>query len=72
MRDHKALLDTASRTVQLDSLDHGVVVLQLPSPLSTTPSLYHVTAQKLADIRVACVFQMSFLKTCQACLRIEM
>jgi hypothetical protein len=27
MRDHKSLLDTASRTVQLDSLDHGVVVL---------------------------------------------
>jgi hypothetical protein len=27
MRDHKALLDTASRTVQLDSPDHGVMVL---------------------------------------------
>jgi hypothetical protein len=26
MRDHKSLLDTASRTVQLDSPDHGVVV----------------------------------------------
>jgi hypothetical protein len=56
MRDHKALLDTASRTVQLDSLDHGVVVLQLSSPLSTTPSLYHATDQKLEDIRVACEF----------------
>jgi hypothetical protein len=42
MRDHKALLDTASRTVQLDSPDHGVVVLQLPSPPTTTPSSsYH-------------------------------
>jgi hypothetical protein len=41
MRDHKALLDTTSRTVQLDSLDHGVVVLQPPSPSSTTPSLHH-------------------------------
>jgi hypothetical protein len=60
MRDHKALLDTASRTVQLDSLDHGVVVLQLSSPLSTTPSLYHATAQKLEDIRVACEFEDVF------------
>jgi hypothetical protein len=56
MRDHKALLDTTSRTVQLDSLDHGVVVLQMSSPLSTTPSLHHATAQKLEDIRVACEF----------------
>jgi hypothetical protein len=62
MRDHKALLDTASRTVQLDSLDHGVVVLQLSSPLSTTPSLYHATAQKLEDIRVACEFSDVFLE----------
>jgi hypothetical protein len=56
MRDHKALLDTAPHTVQLDSLDHGVVVLQLSSPLSTTPSLYHATAQNLEDIRVAYEF----------------
>jgi hypothetical protein len=27
MRDHKELLGTASHTVQLDSPDHGVVVL---------------------------------------------
>jgi hypothetical protein len=60
MRDHKALLDTASRTVQLDSLDHGVVVLQLSSPLSTAPSLYHATAQKLEDIHVACEFPNVF------------
>jgi hypothetical protein len=62
MRDHKALLDTASRTVQLDSLDHGVVVLPLSSPLSTTPSLYHATAQKLEDIRVAYEFLDVFPK----------
>jgi hypothetical protein len=56
MRDHKVLLNIASRTVQLDSLDHGIVVLQLPSPLSTTPSLHHTTTQKLEDICVACEF----------------
>jgi hypothetical protein len=56
MRDHKALLNTASRTVQLDSLDYGIVVLQLPSSSSTTSSLHHTTAQKLEDICVACEF----------------
>jgi hypothetical protein len=44
IRDHKALLNTASRTMQLDTPDHGIVVLQLPSPSSTTPSLHHTTA----------------------------
>jgi hypothetical protein len=62
MRDHKALLDTASRTVQLDSPDHGVVVLQLSSPSSTTPSLHHTTAQKLDDIHVTCEFPYVFLE----------
>jgi hypothetical protein len=62
MRDHKALLDTASHTVQLDSPDHGVVVLQLSSPSSTTPSLHHITAQKLEDIHVACEFLVVFPK----------
>jgi hypothetical protein len=56
MRDHKALLNTASRTMQLDSPDHGIVVLQLPSPSSITPSLHHTTAQKLEDICVGCEF----------------
>jgi hypothetical protein len=56
MRDHKALLNTASHTMQLDSLNHGVVVLRLPSPSRTTPSLHHTTAQKLEDICVACEF----------------
>jgi hypothetical protein len=56
MMDHKVLLDTTSRTVQLDSPDHGIAVLQLPPPSSTTPSLHHTIAQKLEDIRVACEF----------------
>jgi hypothetical protein len=40
----------------LDPPDHGVVLLQLPSPSSTTPSLHHTTTQKLEDIHVACEF----------------
>jgi hypothetical protein len=47
MNDHKALLDIASRTVQLDSSNHGVVVLRLPSPSRSIPSLHHTIAQKL-------------------------
>jgi hypothetical protein len=42
--------------VQLDSPDHGIVVLQLPSPSSTTPSLHHTTTEKLEDIHIACEF----------------
>jgi hypothetical protein len=54
MRDHKALLDTASRTVQLDSPDNGVVVLQLPSPSRTTPLLHHwTTTQHNAYLQTA-------------------
>jgi hypothetical protein len=60
MRDHQVLLDTASRTVQLDSPDHGVVVLQRPSPPRTTLSLHHTTAQKLEDIWVVCEFPYVF------------
>jgi hypothetical protein len=56
MRDHKALLDTTSCTMRLDSPHHGVVVLQLPSPSRTTPSLHHTTTQKQEDICVACEF----------------
>jgi hypothetical protein len=56
----KALLDTASCTVQLDSLDHCIVALQLSSPSSTTPSLHHTTAKKLEDIHVACEFPNVF------------
>jgi hypothetical protein len=60
MRDHKALLNSASRIMQLDSPDHGIVVLQLPSPSSTTPSPHHTTVQKLKDIRVTCEFSDVF------------
>jgi hypothetical protein len=40
----------------LNSPDHGIVVLQLPSPSSTAPSHHHTSAQKLEDIHVACEF----------------
>jgi hypothetical protein len=46
----------------LDSPDHGIVILQLSSPSSSTPSLHHTTAQKLEDIHVACEFPDVFLK----------
>jgi hypothetical protein len=62
MRDHKALLNTASHTMQLDSPDHGIVILQLTLPSSTTPSLHYTTAQKLEDICVACEFPDVFPK----------
>jgi hypothetical protein len=38
MRDHKALLDTVVRTVQLDSPVHGITILQLSSPPVATSS----------------------------------
>jgi hypothetical protein len=61
MRDHKALLDMAAHTVHLDSLDHGTVVLQLPSPLVTVSSLHHLTTPSLKDIPVVHKFPDVFL-----------
>jgi hypothetical protein len=71
MKGHKAVLDIVAHTVHLESLAHGSVVLQLPSPTSTTLALHHTSAQNLEDIPMACDFLMSFHKTCQACLRIS-
>jgi hypothetical protein len=53
MRDHKALLDTAARTVQLDSLIHGITILQLSTHPVTASSLHHLTAPSHEDIPVA-------------------
>jgi hypothetical protein len=47
MKAHKALLDTATRVVQLDSLIHGSHVLQLSSIPAATPSVHHTSAQNL-------------------------
>jgi hypothetical protein len=56
MRTHKALLDTITRVVQLDSHIHCTHVLQLSSVPAATPSIHHTTAQNLEDIPVACEF----------------
>jgi hypothetical protein len=62
MKEFKALLDIASRTVHLESPAQGSVVLKLPSPTSITSTLHHTTAQNLEDIPVACEFPDVFLE----------
>jgi hypothetical protein len=62
MKELKALLDIAARTVHLESPAHGSVVLQLPSPTSTTSVLHHTTAQNLEDIPVVSEFSNVFPK----------
>jgi hypothetical protein len=49
MKEHKALLDTATRNVQLDSPVH----LQLSTHPITASSLHHLTAPSLEDIPAA-------------------
>jgi hypothetical protein len=44
MRAHKALLDTATRVVRLDSPICGTHVLQLSSIPTATPSVQHIAA----------------------------
>jgi hypothetical protein len=53
MKEHKALLDTTARTVQLSTLDHGMATLQLSSSTTVAPSVHHTTAQILEDIPMA-------------------
>jgi hypothetical protein len=62
MRAHKALLDTATRVVQLESSLYGTQVLQLSVIPMATPSVHHTTAQNLEDIPVACEFPNVFLE----------
>jgi hypothetical protein len=54
-------VDIASRTVQLRSPEHSVVVIQLPSPSLTNLLVHHTTAQNLEDIPVASEFPDVFL-----------
>jgi hypothetical protein len=56
MKEHKALLDTATTTAQLSTLDHGIVTLQLSTSTTTAPSVQYTTAQNLEDILMACEF----------------
>jgi hypothetical protein len=60
MRAHKALLDTATRVVHLDSPIHGIHVLQLSSISVATPSVHRTATQNLMDIPVACEFSDVF------------
>jgi hypothetical protein len=62
MRAHKALLDTATRVVQLDSPLYGTQVLPPSSIPVATPSIHHTAAQNLEDIPVACEFLDVFLE----------
>jgi hypothetical protein len=47
------LLGTISRIVHLDSPANGMVVLQLPPPITKHSSVHHTTAHNLEDIPVA-------------------
>jgi hypothetical protein len=60
MKRYKAMLDIAARTVHLESLAHGSVVLKLPSPTSIASALHHTIAQNLEDILVAREFSDVF------------
>jgi hypothetical protein len=62
MRAHNALLDIATRVVQLDSPLYGTQVLQLSSISVATPSAHHTATQNLEDIPVACEFLDVFPK----------
>jgi hypothetical protein len=53
MKGYKVLLDTVSHTVCLDSLANGVIVLQLPPPVTKHSSIHHTTTQNLEDVPVA-------------------
>jgi hypothetical protein len=62
MKRFKAVLDIASRTMHLESLAHGNVVLQLPLSTSTTSALHSIAAQNQEDIPVSGEFSDVFPK----------
>jgi hypothetical protein len=62
MKEYRAMLDIAARTVHLESPTHGSVSLRLPSPTSIASALHHTVAQNLEDILVACEFSDVFLE----------
>jgi hypothetical protein len=62
MKRHRALLDTAARTVHLDSIEHGNATLQLTLTPVTSAAVHHTVAQNLTDIPVGCEFPDVFLE----------
>jgi hypothetical protein len=56
VKRHRALLDTAARTILLDSPEHGNATLQLALTPVTSTVVHHTVAQNLEDILVACEF----------------
>jgi hypothetical protein len=56
MKRHRALLDTATRTIHLDSLECGNATLQLALTPVTFAAVHHTVTQNLEDILVACEF----------------
>jgi hypothetical protein len=61
MKEFKSLLDIVACTVQLESLVHGIVVLQLPSPTVIALALRNITSPCLEDISVVHEFPNIFL-----------
>jgi hypothetical protein len=62
MRAHKALLETATQVVHLDSPIYGIHVLQLSSSSAATCSVHHTAAQSFEDIPLAYEFPDVFPK----------
>jgi hypothetical protein len=62
MKRHRALLDTATRTVHLDFPEQGNATLQLALTPVTSVVVHHTVAQNLEDIPVACEFPDVFLE----------
>jgi hypothetical protein len=60
MKLHKAVLDIASRLVQLDSSVYGKVILHLPAVSHIKASLHHLVELKLEDIHVVREFPDMF------------
>jgi hypothetical protein len=61
MKQHKEVLDIASRLVHLDSPVYGKVTLHLPAISRTKASLHHVVELKLEDIHVIREYPNIFL-----------
>jgi hypothetical protein len=56
MRKHKAVLNIAARTVDMESPARGSVVLKLQPPTSIVSTVHHTAAQNLKAIPAVCEF----------------